>query len=192
LQEKDWPEGTLDICLIQLNPDEFNSVLQKSGKRAVDLQEYKTKYLNNSEKYCSFERNHDWIWAVDGYPREGGSQNDQGILEFKFDGLYLCGGSKEGCTYKTQQLTFVSAPFDSFADLSSHDLGPTSNLMPSKFGGISGAGMWQMSFSGNGVPEAIDEMLFSGICVAEIPQECLYARGPSALYDVFTCYLDTF
>jgi hypothetical protein len=51
--------------------------------------------------------------------------------------------------------------------------------------------MHQVCFKGNnGFPEAVDEMFFSGICVAGEPQKCLYSRGPSALYDIFTTYLD--
>lgn len=190
LQQREWPEGALDICLIQLEQEEFLSVLYKSGKRSVDLSEHKTKYLNDFEKYCGLDRNHNWTWAVDGSPREDAIQNDCGILESRFDGLYLCGGSKDGSTYRTQLLTLVSAPFDRESDISVHDLGPTVDSIPSKFGGISGGGMWQVSFSGNSVPEAINEMFFSGVCVAGKPQECLYARGPSALYDIFTNYLD--
>jgi hypothetical protein len=53
--------------------------------------------------------------------------------------------------------------------------------------------MWQLSISGkDGVPEEIDEMFFSGICVAGVQGECLYSRGPYALYDIFAKYLDTF
>lgn len=190
LQGKNWPEGALDICLIQLDPLIFDFILQVSGKKAVDLQMHKTKYLKDFDKYCAEERCRDWIWAVDGAPRQGSTQDFQGVLISKFDGLYLCGGSKHGSTFKTQQLTLVSSPFDNSADLSCHDLGPTADLIPSQFGGISGGGMWQVSFSGSEVPEAIDEMFFSGVCVAGIAQECLYARGPSSLYDIFTNYLD--
>jgi len=102
----------------------------------------------------------------------------------------VCGGSKIG-TYKTDPLTLVQSPFDRDADRLQHDLGPTLDALPSKFGGISGAGMHQISFYGEeGTLKGIAETFFSGVCVAGIPGECLYSRGPSALYDIFIAYLD--
>lgn len=127
----------------------------------------------------------DFIWKK--------SKNPQ-IFIFKiFDGLYVCGASVKGETYKTQPLTLVLPPYDSYADLICHDLGTTSDLLSDKFDDISGGGMWQLAFSGmNGIPEKIDEMFFSGVCVSGIPGKCLYSRGPSTLYDIFLKYLDTF
>lgn len=53
--------------------------------------------------------------------------------------------------------------------------------------------MWQLRFKGvDNMPQSIDEMFFSGIFVAGIDQKHLSSRGPSALYDIFTSYLDTF
>jgi len=57
-----------------------------------------------------------------------------------------CGGAMEGATYKTDSLTFVRPPFDREADRGKHDLGPTTDQLPSTFGGISGGGMWQLRF----------------------------------------------
>lgn len=193
LQGRNWPEGTLDICFIELAPDLFNHLLETSGKKAVDLSNEQVKYNKDPEKYYYSEENNLWSWAVDGAPREGAFHNSQGILESRFDGLYVCGGSIQGVTYKTQPLTLVLPPYDNCADLICHDLGTTTDLLPDKFGGISGAGMWQIAYSGtNGIPEKIEEMFFSGICVSGIQGKCLYSRGPSALYDVFFKYLDTF
>jgi hypothetical protein len=192
LQGPNWPNETLDICLIQLDPSLFDFLLKISGKKAVDLLAHKTKYLTAVEKYCAADHNNDWSWAFDGVPREGSIQNSQGILQSKFGGPYLGGGTKEGSTYKAQQLTLVTPPFDGTADIGRHDLGPTADPLPYKFGGISGGGVHQVSFKGeSGTPEAIDEMFFSGVCVAGIPQQCLYSRGPASLYEVFTRYLDT-
>lgn len=193
LQGNHWPEGALDICFIQLDPALFNYLLQVSGKKAVDLSKQRAKFIKDPQKYYLSDQNNIWSWAVDGAPREGAFQNNHNILESRFDGLYVCGGSMQGETYKTQPLTLVLPNYDSSADLICHDLGPTTDLLPDKFGGISGGGMWQISFCGkDGVPEEIDEMFFSGICVAGVQGECLYSRGPSALYDVFSKYLDTF
>jgi hypothetical protein len=193
LQGKYWPEEALDICFIQLDPDLFSHLLEISEKKAVDLSKERAKYSKDPQKYYYSDQNDIWSWAVDGAPREGAFHNNQGILESRFDGLYVCGGSMQGGTYKTQPLTLVLPSYDSFADLICHDLGTTTDLLPDKFGGISGGGMWQLAFSGtNGIPEKIDEMFFSGICVSGIPGECLYSRGPSALYDVFLKYLDVF
>ncbi len=193
LQGKRWAEETLDICFIQLDPDLFTHLLEISGKKAVDLSKEQEKFSKDFQKYYYSDQNNIWSWAVDGSPREGACHNTQGILESRFDGLYVCGGSMKGETYKTQPLTLVLPPYDSYADLICHDLGTTIDLLPDKFGGISGGGMWQIAFSGmNGIPEKIDEMFFSGVCVSGIPGKCLYSRGPSALYDIFLKYLDTF
>lgn len=188
-----WPSGALDICFIELDPSVFNHLMHISGKQAVDLLEHKQKYFLKRDDYCSVDRNHDWCWAVDGAPREEAFHNAQGILESKFDGLYVCGGAMEGATYKTDSLTLVRQPFDREADRGKHDLGPTTDQLPSTFGGISGGGMWQLRFKGvDNMPQSIDEMFFSGICVAGKDQKHLSSRGPSALYDIFTSYLDTF
>lgn len=192
LRENNWHSGTLDICFIELYPSVLDCLLHISGKYAVNLLEYKQSYLTRRDKYCSSEHNKDWCWAIDGAPREGAKHNDQLIFESKFDGLYVCGGAMQGSTYKTDPLTLVRPPFDSEADRGKHDLGPTADVIPDKFNGISGGGMWQVSFKGkNGAPESIDEMFFSGICVAGIDQKHLSSRGPSALYEIFTAYLDT-
>lgn len=192
LTKKDWPEGALDICLIQLEKNVFDRVLDASGKKAVDLDCYKERYLNNFEKYGT-DSNQNWSWANEGSPRQDGIHNDKGVLESKFDGLYLSGGSKEGSTFRTHALTLVSPPFDKDADCICHDFGPSEDALPSRFGGMSGSGTWQVSFRGkNGIPEEIDEMFFAGVCVSEtIPQQTLYSRGPSSLYDIFIRYLDT-
>lgn len=193
LQGEYSAEETLDICFIQLDPDLFNHLLEISGKKPVDLSKEQEKFSKNFEKYYYSDQNNIWSWAVDGAPREGAFHNNQGILESRFDGLYVCGGSMKGETYKTQPLTLVIPPYNSSADLICHDLGTTTDLLPDKFGGISGGGMWQVAFSGmDGIPEKIDEMFFSGVCVSGIPGKCLYSRGPSALYDVFLQYLNRF
>lgn len=183
-------EGVLDICLVLFESSVFQSVLKLSGKKVVDLLKYKEAYLKDAEKYCGDDRNHDWCWVMDGYPREGRIQKQAGILELTFGGLYICGGSKNGRTYIKEKLTMVKPPFDRAADLSCHDLGPTRDPIPSIFGGISGAGVWQVSFSGKETPEAIDEMFFSGVCVVSKAQKCLLVKGPSALYDIFVDCLD--
>ncbi len=168
-----------------------SAILYASGKQAVDLAFYKDKYSKDFEKYCSYDSNKNRSWAIEGSPREDAKQNSQDILESKYDGIYLFGGSKSGSTYRTQPLTLVKSPFDKEADVSFHDLGPSTDEIPSKFSGISGGGMWQVSFYGtNGLPEEIEEMFFSGVCVSETP-ESLHCRGPESLYRVFITYLDS-
>ncbi len=186
-----WPSGALDICLIRLDKTVFDRIIKTSTKKAVDLSHYKEKYLSNFEKYSGFESNHDWLWAVDGAPREAASLTCANFVESKHDGLFVCGGDTEGSTYKSQNLTLVHPPFDRTADIGCHNLGPTEDKLPSSFGGLSGGGMWQVSFSGNdGSPEKIHEMFFSGIIVSETPK-VLYSRGPTSLYEIFIEYLDT-
>lgn len=186
-----WPSGCLDICLLEMEHASFDRILQSSGKQVVDLSAYREKYIANKDGYIASDPISHWSWAVDGSPREDSAHDQQRILHSRFDGLYGCGGSKER-TYKTDPLTLVQAPFDRDADRLQHDLGPTLDVLPSKFGGISGGGMWQVSFHGKGgVVKGIAEMFFSGVCVAGLPGKCLYSRGPTALYDIFTAYLDT-
>lgn len=185
-----WPKGALDICLLLIDPQLFKILLLRSKKQAINLLEHKTEYLNRRQFYtASDEENTPWVWAVDGAPREGACHDNNRILQSRFDGLYVCVGSKGG-TYKTDPLTLVRAPFDREADRVQHDLGLTPDPLPKNFAGISGAGMWQVAFAGAGAPETIAEMLFSNIFVAEEPQLNLSSRGPSALYDIFTAYLD--
>lgn len=193
LKEKSWPSDCLDLCLLRMNQSAFDDVLHKSGKEAVDLSVYKQKYLSQPDAYIANDpTNSYWSWAIDGSPREQCYHDEKHVLHSTFDGLYVCGGSEQG-TYKTDPLTKVHSPFDQDADRLQHDLGPTQDIIPDKFGGISGAGVWQVSFRGEqNIPKEIDEMLFSGICVAGICGKCLYSRGPTALYEIFTKYLDTF
>lgn len=185
-----WNSNCLDICLLQMSQAAFDIALQKSGKEAVDLSVYKKKYLSNRDAYLASDHISHWSWAIDGAPREQCAHDTNQVLHSRFDGLYVCGGSKHG-TYKTDPLMLVHPPFDRDADRLQHDLGPTLDIIPDKFGGISGAGVWQISFHGeHNTPQGIAEMFFSGVCVAGIPGQCLYSRGPSALYDIFTEYLD--
>ena len=191
LQNGRWRSETLDICLLQISLDTFNDILKMSGKQAVDLSNHREKYIARRDYYIATDPISPWSWAVDGSPRESATHDDNRILHSRFDGVYVCGGSKTG-TYKTDPLTLVKAPFDRDADRLQHDFGPTLDTIPDSFGGISGGGMWQVSFRGeNQVPQAVDEMFFSGVCIAEVPQKCLYSRGPSSLYDIFTSHLDT-
>jgi|GEM_PF-3606990 len=186
-----WHPGTLDICLLQIDSKLFEDLLLNSGKQAVDLLKHKADYIKNRDLYTlANEQYTPWIWAIDGSPREDAEHDKNRILQSRYDGLYVCVGSKQG-TYKTDPLTLVKTPFDQDADRIQHDLGPTIDDIPFAFAGISGGGMHQVSFDGKNGPETISNALFSGVCVAEIQGECLYSRGPSALYDIFVTYLDT-
>lgn len=191
LRKRNWAEGALDICLINLEKNVFDAVLNASGKQAVDLCIYKDKYNKDFEKYCSHNSINNWSWAIEGSPREEVTQGSQGILESRYDGMYLCGGSKDDVTYRTQPLTLVRQPFDKDADISCHELGPSADALPSKFSGISGGGMWQVSFYGeNGEPKGIEEIFFAGLCVCET-EKSLHCRGPESLYQIFIAYLET-
>ncbi|MGE3556383.1 MAG: hypothetical protein AB7M93_26135 [Candidatus Obscuribacterales bacterium] len=177
--EGGWPEGALDICFIQLSPDEFNRVLRISGKKAINLLEQKTKYIEKREKYISFDNNHNFLWAIYGYPRAKTIKTSCGILESEYDGVYLTGGK-----FTTQPLRLVSRPFDGDADVGHHEFGSTDDPLPSRFNGISGGGVWQISLCGGRSHIKIGEIFFSGVCVATRGR-CLLTRGPSALYDIF-------
>ncbi|NGX60238.1 MAG: hypothetical protein KR126chlam3_01407 [Chlamydiae bacterium] len=185
-----YPENTLDICLIELDVDVFENVLQRSGKKAVDLSVYKENYTNNFDLYSS--SNKDWCWAMDGAPRENVKQDDNNILQSRYDGLHVAGGR-----YRSTPLVHVLPSFDQTADLCVHQLGPTLDPLPNRFAGMSGAGVWQVKFEGNkGKPSAIHELFFSGVVVSEgisseeVSEE-LASRGPTSLYDIFLSYIDS-
>ncbi len=177
-----WDSSTLDICFIEIDENIFHDLLKESGKQVVDLQKYQEKYLSNVKKYCSYPN---WCWGIVGSPREQAKHDKNNIIISKFDGLYLSGGK-----YKTTPLIHVRSPFDKDADICDHKFGPTKDALPSEFQGISGGGVWQISFCGKTIPEKIDEMFFSGVLVAASPDD-LVSRGPEALYNIFLPSLDS-
>ncbi len=184
-QTDSYPEDTLDICLIELDTEILENVLLKSGKKAVNLSVYRDKYTNNFDFYCC--SNNDWCWAMDGAPRENVKQDDNNILQSRYDGLYVSGGY-----YRSTPLVHVLPSFAQTTDLCVHQLGPTLDSLPNSFAGISGAGVWQVAFEGDdGTPTTIHELFFSGVVVCEVVQEKLVSRGPTSLYDVFLSYIDS-
>lgn len=182
---QDWPKSTLDICFIEIEEDVFQDVIQKSFKRPIDLLDYQKKYKKTFETYCCADN--DWTWAFEGSPRLSVHQNDDNILSSIFDGCYLSGGE-----YVITPLIHVIPSFDKDTDLCIHRLGPTKDILPSSFGGASGAGMWQVRLEGDdGIPKGIHELFFTGVLVAQ-SEKALLSRGPSSLYDIFLPYLNTF
>jgi len=182
--DKFWPDDTLDICFIEIEEEVFQGIIQKSFKKPIDLLNYQKKYSTNFEAYCC--ANNDWTWAFEGSPRLDAHQNNDNILISRFDGCYLSGGE-----YVTTPLIHVVPSFDRTADLCIHHLGLTKDLLPTTFGGASGAGVWQVRFEGdNGIVKGIHELFFSGVLVAE-SQDALMSRGPNSLYDIFLPYLNT-
>lgn len=182
---KPYPKDTLDICLIELDTDVFESILQHSGKNFIDLSHYRDKYNADFNSYCC--SNHDWCWAMDGSPRENARQDENNIFHTRHDGLYVSGGS-----FETTPIVHVQPQFDGMADLCIHQLGPTIDSLPNNFEGLSGAGVWQVAFAGaNGIPSEIHELFFSGVLVYGREQEMIASRGPTSLYDIFLSYLDS-
>jgi hypothetical protein len=187
---KPYPETTLDICLIELDMNVFEDILQKSGKKAVDLAAYKKSYIDNFDLYSCSNKN--WCWAMEGAPRENVEQDDNNILQSRHDGIYVGGGR-----YRSTPLEHVHSPFDQTADLCVHQLRPTLDSLPNNFAGLSGAGVWQVAFEGNqDTPSAIHELFFSGIVVSErvSPEnvsEELTSRGPTSIYNIFLSYIDS-
>lgn len=180
-----YPEDTLDICLIELDTDVFEDILQKSGKKFVDMSVYRDKYNTDFESYCC--SCNDWCWAMDGATRENVMQDDNDILHSRYDGLYVSGGN-----YRSTPLVHVPLSFNGIADLCVHQLGPTLDSLPNNYEGLSGAGVWQVAFTGdNGIPTGIHELFFSGVLVCGRDQEMIASRGPTSLYDIFLCYLDS-
>lgn len=195
------PDGTLDICLLLMEELDFKKALEISSKSYVDLNLYKKRYEQNFEKYCIPDSARNWSYVIEGYPDEGAHSN-QNLINFPHDGTYLCGGAMEGATFKTRRLKLIQEPYNNEdADVSYHDFGPTIDKIPQRFGGISGGGMWMVSFSGqNNIPEKIDELFFAGICVSEelknpigLKSEVirLVCKGPDSLYRIFTSFLET-
>ncbi|NGX56744.1 MAG: hypothetical protein K1060chlam5_00990 [Candidatus Anoxychlamydiales bacterium] len=178
-----WNSSTLDICFIEIDENIFNELLKESNKQVVDLQKYQEKYSSNFKKYCALNNN--WCWGIVGFPREQAKHDKSNIIISKFDGPFFSGGQ-----YKTDPLKHVHAPFDRDADRCDHEFGTTKDVLPSNFQGISGGGVWQISFCGETIPEKIDEMFFSGVVVAASPDD-LVSRGPEALYNIFLPYLDS-
>ena len=179
-----WNANILDICFIEIDENIFKELLKESNKQVVDLQKYQEKYLSNVKKYCS-SLSPNWCWGIVGAPREQAEHNKDNIVISKFDGVYLSGGQ-----YKTDPLKHVHAPFDRDADRCDHEFDTTKDVLPSKFQGISGGGVWQISFCGDTIPEKIDEMFFSGVLIAGSSDD-LISRGPEALYNIFLPYLDS-
>ncbi len=178
-----WNSSILDICFIEIDKNIFHELLKESDKQVVDLQKYQEKYSANFEKYGSLYPN--WCWGIVGSPREQAKRDKNNIIISQFDGVYLSGGK-----YKTTPLIHVRSPFDQDADICDHKFGPTKDVLPSEFQGISGGGVWQISFCGKTIPEKIDEMFFSGVLVAGSSDD-LVSRGPEALYNIFLPYLDS-
>lgn len=186
LKKIPYPLNTLDICLIELETDVFENVLEESGKKHIDLSVYKDKYINNFEHYCC--SNNNWCWAMDGAPRENVEHDDKNIVQSKNDGLFVSGGH-----YQSTPLVDVQPSYDVMADLCIHELGPTLDPLPNDFHGISGAGVWQVAFRGNnGMIHEIHELFFSGILVSGIAKKKIESRGPTSLYEIFLRYIDSF
>ncbi len=178
-REKDWPENALDICLVEIEEHIFSEIIQKSGKHAINLLSHQENYHKNFDKYCCSHT--DWCWAFYGYPREEANHDEYNILKSRFDGVYVSGGAFR----KETPLTQVIVQSQMGADLWEHQLGKTADILPKSFEGMSGAGVWQISFRGeDGIPLEIDEAFFFGVFVAQA-SDCLLTRGPTSLYDIF-------
>ena len=127
--------GTLDICLLQIDKKIFDSLLKASGKEAIDLYSQQQLYLSDPAKFWASD-NQTWSWGIYGSPRQSAYQCIDGIVHSRHDGLFLGGGR-----YKvddTNLLHVITAFIDQQTDTCIHEFGSTKDELPIDFRGISG------------------------------------------------------
>ncbi|MES2345483.1 MAG: hypothetical protein V4494_06070 [Chlamydiota bacterium] len=157
----------------------------------MELDIYIEKYKKNKKQLTAPDRVHDWFWVIGGSPREqsGPSLNDSSILEFKHGGAFFCGGYIKREMFA---LSMVDEKYrDCDADLIISPLGPTLDVLPFSYGGMSGGGLYQVKLKEIRGHKNIEDLMFAGVFVAD-NGECLVSRGHVSLYEVFCRYLDDF
>lgn len=187
-QSENWPEGTLDICLIEITEPFFKLIIEKSGKDVLDLLACCNKYHLIESKYWAPENNSNWLWGLYGFPREDVVHDQNKIAVSKFPPFLIGGG-----TYclDTHNLKYVNSKFiNETADLGFHKI-KSNDSLPEKFSGISGGGVWQFTLRRlNDNSLDYEEVFFAGVVIKE-EEGFLCSRGPISLYDIFVPYLES-
>lgn len=189
-----WSESGLDIALIQLEDDIFDSILDHTKKIPIDLNEMKNRYTSELHKYWSSEKTNDWSWVMAGRPREGFKKlestepNLQNVLYFPAPGVYIGGGV---CRIRRNTLDKVDSKYKGHdADLI-ESLIDTSDILPNDFAGMSGGGCFQVKGRLHNNEYIVDEFILAGVFVAaSIDGDYLVSRGHISVYEVFSLYLD--
>lgn len=91
-----WLEKDLDLAFVEINSDEIRKILDRTGKKILDLDLEREKYIKSPSKYWSPDSANNWIWGVCGVPREAPLKKD-GYTELPFAGVFLGGGETKYC-----------------------------------------------------------------------------------------------
>lgn len=187
-------EEALDICLIEIEKCTFFRLLHISEKKFVDLEKHRQRLHSNADLYHSTEYKQAFFIVIGGVPRVNAYHQNGNLVTEDADIYY--GKPYEAC--KTNQLIHVKAGYDLSADLYTLGVNFSYDNLPYTFSGISGGGVWQVAFGGenDNHPDKIEDLIFGGVCVAEVKDEIqcksgpINYRGPESLYYVFIHYLD--
>lgn len=185
-----WTGKGLDIAIIQFEDPVFSSLIQHWCKRPLDLEIMRAKYLSNEHKYWCHENAHDWLWPIAGMPREGCHHISDDVKVIPYAGAYIGGGE---CKFCHNTLQNVLPEFrHSDADLIKTQIGPTQDILPKDFGGMSGGGIYQFKVCRKETNYQLDDFLLAGVFVAGDEEDgWLTSRGHLSLYDIFCGFLNT-